>query len=203
MEDEMYKQFEVKWNSVIAAEPQEVWDAITRRSGGWLWELEFEPRVGGVARGLGSHEGIVTAWDEPYHFATHSENPASGWTNEMDIRLEPVDGGTRLDYTHVPSVPEEDLEREREQCILHTDLYLDTLKQQVEHFAGREPRYSIAEEPGSFAEVAARFRGEGTIDYETDQFLGIRTDDALIRVLSREAWDSPVEVARHEFAKAA
>ena len=41
---------------------------------------------------------------------------------------------------------------------------------------------------------------DAVVDYRTDAFLGLRTDDALIRVYGRDAFGWPVGVALHLFA---
>ena len=48
----MYRDFEVRWQGVLPADPQQVWDAFTVHTAGWIWEIAYEPRVGGAERGL-------------------------------------------------------------------------------------------------------------------------------------------------------
>lgn len=61
----MRKRFEVTWEGTLPAAPAEVWDAFTRRTAGRLWEISYEPRVGGAERGLAGGGGTVTEWEEP------------------------------------------------------------------------------------------------------------------------------------------
>jgi predicted RNA polymerase sigma factor len=56
--------FEVCWTGDIAGPPEAVWDAITVHSGGWLWPIRYEPRVGGVEDGLSSDGGVVEVWPD-------------------------------------------------------------------------------------------------------------------------------------------
>ena len=42
------KRFEVTREGTLPAVPAEVWDAFTRRTAGWLWEISYEPRAGGA-----------------------------------------------------------------------------------------------------------------------------------------------------------
>ena len=83
----MVKEFEVRWEGELPASPQAVWDAITRHADGYLWPIEYEPRVGGAERGLTQGGGTVTVWEPPRHFATRTrpEHERDG-LNEIDFR---------------------------------------------------------------------------------------------------------------------
>ena len=87
----MVREFEVRWEGELPADPRDVWDAITQHADGYLWAIEYEPRVGGAERGLTAGGGTVTAWDPPRHFATRTrpETERDG-VNELDYRLEPL-----------------------------------------------------------------------------------------------------------------
>ena len=41
------------------------------------------------------------------------------------------------------------------------------------------------------------------VDYDTEHFLGLRTETALVRFFGRNAWGAPVGVAVHDFAPGA
>jgi hypothetical protein len=220
----MAGEFEVRWEGELPAAPQEVWDAFTLHSDGWLWKIEYEPRLGGAERGLTSDGGTVTAWDPPRHFATLS---AAG-TNELDYRLEARGTGTFLRYRH-RGVIVEDHEAQVECCRGHTALYNHSLGEYVAHFPGRTPAYVSADAPAASVQGGfARVRGalglgedvaagdrvtlapgagiapiDGVVDWATPAFLGIRTADALYRVYGRDAWGHPVGIAHHLFADGA
>jgi uncharacterized protein YndB with AHSA1/START domain len=210
---EEFEEFEVRWEGVLPGDPQQVWDAITARAAGWIWEIEYEPRVGGAERGLTSGGGTVTAWDQPRHFQTRAERP-DGWRNELDYTLEPTGDGTLVRYRHTGVTS--DYETEYDACVQHTAFYRHSMGEYVRHFAGRDAAYLEIDAPGSFATVCRRLgvdRGaavgdharvgpgvDGTIDYLTPAFLGVRTDDAFVRVYGREARRRPVTVALHLFA---
>jgi uncharacterized protein YndB with AHSA1/START domain len=222
----MAEEFEVRWEGELPATPQDVWDAITLHTDGWLWRIEYEPRIGGAERGLSSGGGTVTAWDPPRHFATRAES-ADGWWNELDYVLEPRRSGTHLRFAH-RSVFAEDYDRQLDACRQHTAFYNHSLGEYACHFAGREPTYVAAHGPeasarGGFAElrralgVAGNVTAgdrvrltpaglesiEGVVDYATDAFLGVRSADALYRFYGRDAWGWPVSVAHHLFADGA
>lgn len=217
------KEFEVRWEGELPGTPQEVWDAFTLHADGWLWKIEYEPRVGGAERGLSSQGGTVTAWEPPRHFATRAER-ADGWWNNLDYLLEPRGQGSYLRYVHTSVFPEADYERELDGCRQHTAFYNHSLGEYLGHFSGREPVYVSAEGPESSArgglaalrralglpetvDVGDRVRLtraglepiEGVVDYATGAFLGVRSADALYRFYGRDAWGYPVGVAHHLF----
>jgi hypothetical protein len=115
----MAKEFEVRWEGELSAGPQEVWDAVTLHTEGWLWKIDYEPWLGGAERGLSSGGGTVTAWDPLRHFATRTrpEGERDG-LNE----LEPRGAGTYLRYVHRGVLPE-DYDRQRDSCRRHTAFY--------------------------------------------------------------------------------
>jgi hypothetical protein len=212
----MYKDFEVRWEGVLPGDPEQVWDALTVHPAGWIWEIDYEPRVGGAERGLTSAGGTVTAWDPPRHFQTRAERP-DGWRNELDYRLEPHGDGTLVRYAHTSVTSVSDYDAVYDACVQHTDFYRHSMGEYVRHFAGRDAAYAEFDAPGSFAAVCRRLEVpegaevgdhvrlatgvEGTIDYLTPAFLGVRTDDALVRLYGRESWGGPVSVALHLFAE--
>ena len=221
----MTQQFELRWDGELAATPEQVWDAVTVHTGGWLWPVEYEPKAGGRASGMGE-EGTVTTWDPPRHFAT--ESPDRGGVNALDYLLTPVDGGaaTRLAYRH-RGVADDDAEVSGGHE--HTKFYYHSLTQYVRHFAGRDAAYASADAPASSAATGGfttlkRALGvaddvtegdavrltpaglpavDGVVDYVAPEFLGVRTDDALYRFYGRDAWGWPVGLAHHLFADGA
>ncbi|MGI9097792.1 MAG: SRPBCC domain-containing protein [Solirubrobacteraceae bacterium] len=221
----MGKEFEVQWEGELPATPQEVWEAFTVHTDGWLWKIEYEPRIGGAEHGLTSAGGTVTAWDPPRHFTTRAGD-GDGF-NELDYVLEPRGAGTHLRYGH-RHVIAEDYERQLDACRQHTAFYYHSLGEYVRHFSGRQPAYVAAEAPeasaqggfaallralGVAADVTAGDRVrlapaglepiEGVVDYATHPFLGVRSADALYRFYGRDAWGWPVGVAHHLFADGA
>lgn len=222
----MLKQWEVRWEGELAAAPQDVWDAVTEHASGYLWKIDYEPRVGGAERGLTSKGGTVTEWDPPHHFATRSSGD-DGF-NELEYRFEALGPVTYLRYAHRTAVPAEDFDRQLAACRAHTAFYQHSLGQYACHFAGREPAYISVEAPPSSAEggfaAVRRALGvphdvvagdrvtlapagvepiDGVVDYATGPFLGLRTADALYRFYGRDAWAWPVGVAHHLFAEGA
>jgi uncharacterized protein YndB with AHSA1/START domain len=216
-EEPMYEEFEVRWEGIMRADPQQVWDAFTVHTAAWIWDISYEPRVGGAERGLTS-SGTVTAWDPPRHFQTRAQRP-DGWRNELDYTLEPEADGTLLRYVHT-GVFSSDYDEQYDQCMQHTAFYNHSMGEYLRHFAARDAEYVSLEAPGSFAglcrrlgladapatgdevrlEVAGLPTIEGTVDYATPAFLGLRTPDSLIRCFGRDAWGGEVAVTLHLFA---
>jgi hypothetical protein len=222
----MAREFEVRWEGELPATPQEVWEAFTVHTAGWLWKIEYEPRVGGVERGLTACGGAVTVWDPPRHFTTRAEDGHG--VNQLDYRLEPRGSGTYLRYVHRGAIAG-DYDTELDACQQHTAFYNHSLGEYLRHFSGRVATYIACEAPEVSAQggLAALRRAiglpespadgpatgdrvrltpaglqsiDGVVDYSTPAFLGVRTDDALYRFYGRDAWGWPVGVAHHLFA---
>jgi hypothetical protein len=209
----MQVEFEVQREIEIEGGPEAVWDAITRHVDGWLWEVRYEPRVGGAETGLSSAGGVVTVWEPHERFATRVQT--DDWFNELTYELEPAGERTRVRYRHHSVFPAHDHDRMLDECELHTDFYLHSLGEYVRHFAGREATY-MSEDIGSAADgrhalgvpdaaavgdrVTLAGGEEGVVDYASGSFLGVRTPDALVRVYGREPWGDPSNLARHDFA---
>jgi hypothetical protein len=216
----MYKEFEVSWEGMLPADPTQVWDALTVRTAGWLWKIEYEPRVGGAESGLTSDSatGTVTVWEPPRRFETNAWR-SDGWRNNLAYELEPHGGETLLRYTQTGVLQDDEYDEQYDACVQHTDMYYGTLAEYLEHFAGRDAVQVEIEVPGTFAELRRAFGLteaaalgdavslerpghrplQGTIDYVAPAFFGVRTDDGLIRVLGRDAWGWPAALALHLF----
>jgi uncharacterized protein YndB with AHSA1/START domain len=219
----MGRQFEVRWGRVVRGTPEEVWDAVTRHSDGWLWPITYEPRVGGAESGLSPDGGVVTAWEPHTRFQTRAETDDG--PNQITYVLTPAAGGTHVDYHHLGSVPEDDFARQLDACEVHTTLYSHSMEEYARHFGGRDATYVDVEAgPASEAEgstarltealgIAAAGVGDrvtlavpGTaplpavVDYLDATFVGLRTADGLHRIYGRDRWGWPVSVSHHLFA---
>jgi hypothetical protein len=214
----MYRPFTVTWEEVLPGDPAQAWEAITARCSAWIWEIDYEPRRGGAERGLTGSGGTVTAWDPPHHFQTRAERP-DGWHNELDYRLEPHADGTLVRFVHRSVTGADRYDVVYDECVQHTSFYRHSLGEYVRHFAGREATYVGVDGDGAFADVCARLglpreaavgdavrlepdglpAIEGTIDYLTPTFLGVRGDHVLLRVYGRDVWNDPTTIALHLF----
>ena len=226
----MVKQWEVRWEGELPARPQDVWDAITQHADGYLWKIEYEPRVGGAERGLTAGGGTVTAWEPPRHFATRTrpETERDG-LQRARLRARAARRGD-LPALRAPRArcPPRTSTASSTACRQHTTFYHHSLGQYVCHFAGREPVYVSVDGPrrpptGGFValrralglpdDVVAGDRVrltpagldpiDGVVDYATGAFLGVRSADALLPRLRARPWGWPVGVAHHLFADGA
>jgi hypothetical protein len=216
----MPKEFEISREGEVRTTPQEFWDAITTGTGGWLWPMEFEPRVGGAA----AFGGKVTVWDPPNHFVTRVEGEG-GFFNQLEHVIEGRDGGTtRFRYVH-SGIFTDDWDNQYDGAAKHTDFYLHTLAQYLTYFSRRPVTYVSTDAPAASA-TPDGFRtlrrelgiGDGTaqddtlhvslpgiepqdavVDYLNPDFIGLRTDDALYRFFGRNAFGAPVGVSLHLF----
>ena len=215
------RDMEMTWEAELPGTPEQVWDAITVHSDGWLWPIAYEPREGGAESGLTRRAGRVTAWEPERRFATRAER-ADGWFNELGYELEPSAGGTRASYRHhTVTAPDEDHDvmvarlppAHRLLRALAGGVRAALRRPHGDLRLGRRPgglgpgrrlrpaaaRARAGRDAAAGDRVQLRPAGlppiDAVVDYRTDAFLGLRTDDALIRVYGRDAFGWPVGVA--------
>ena len=175
---------------------------------------------------LWSDTSTWATWDPPVDFAVRSEG--DGWFNAVEFQLEGRDGGTTLvRYAHA-GIFVDDWDTQYDAVNQHTDFYLHTLGQYLQHFNGRRATF-VGDVPGGIMGPAAsaeadgmsRLRTalglgdqaqegetvqiaaqgvEGVVDYATANFLGVRSGDALYRFFGRNAFGGPVGMVVHAFA---
>ena len=216
----MSGEFEIVREAELATTPQEVWDAVTTGTGGWLWPMEYEPWAGGEA----PFGGAVTVWEPPHHLVTRVEGE-NGWFNQLENVIEARDGGTTfVRYVH-SGVFTDDWDNQYDGANQHTDFYLHTLSQYLQHFSHRPVAWFSADAPpaSNAPDGFARLRAalglaatsavddrvrldingvgdvDGVIDYLTPHFVGIRTSDAMYRFFGRNAFGAQVGIAMHLF----
>jgi uncharacterized protein YndB with AHSA1/START domain len=212
----MGKEFEIVREVELPGTPEAVFQAVSTNEGNasWLFPTEGE--------GVG---GVVTS-DPPHHLVVREEGP-NGWFNQVEYRIEARGDGTWLRYVHSGVFDEEGWDDQYDAVSAHTDFYLHTLGQYLEHFSPRTATYvggdagglmgpEASMAPDAFtklqsalgvpdgASVGDRVRlahddVDGVIDYRNDKFLGIRTDEALYRFFGRNAFGGPVGMSVHHF----
>jgi hypothetical protein len=226
----MSKEFEIVREFEADATPEEVWEAITTGTGGWLWPMEApEPREGGK----GPFGSTITTWDPPHRYTNRVANVegiAEQTLNQLDYTVEPREGGRRAWVRYVHSgIFVDDWDNQYDGADKHTDFYMHTLREYLTHFAPRPvvfatlngPEASMAPDAltavrraldladGTARGTTVEVPGpegrlfEAVVDYHDPYFIGLRTDDSLIRFFGRNHWGAPVGISVHDFAPGA
>ena len=178
----MSHAFEVAREIDLPASPEDVWTAITAAPAAWMFPTGMEVPAGGTPP-----EGApIAAWDPPHHLVIRTES-ADGTFNALDYWIEAREGGTaRLRYVHSGILADE-WEDQYDAIGAHTDFYLHTLGEYLEHFNGRPVTY--VGQPSAGIMGPAEAGAPGAMDVLRDA-LGVAADAAVGDDSQREAWRS-------------
>ena len=128
----MSREFEVTREVDLPAAPDDVWTAITAETAAW-----HVPDRGDRPP---AREGPIKTWEPPHRLVIRMESP-DGTFNALDYAIEARAGGTaHLRYVHTGILSDE-WEDQYDAIGSHTDFYLHTLGQYLEHFKGRKVTY--------------------------------------------------------------
>ncbi len=128
----MSRAFEISREVDLPAAPDDVWTAITADSAAWQFPTGEAPPTGAG--------GPIETWDPPNRLVIRIDSP-DGTFNALDYAIEARDGGTaHLRYVHSGILADE-WEDQYDAIGGHTDFYLHTLGQYLEHFNGRPVTY--------------------------------------------------------------
>ena len=116
----MYREFEVRVESVLLATPRQVWDALIILGPDWVQDSQRDLRAGRGACGLTSSNGTVTAWEPERQLATN-EWRCDGWRNDLRYELEPRGAATVLRHTQTGVLPEDEYDAQYEGCVRHAE----------------------------------------------------------------------------------
>jgi uncharacterized protein YndB with AHSA1/START domain len=132
----MSREFEVTREVDLPAAPSDVWTAITADVAAWMFPTGME-----IPAGTAPPEGApVTTWDPPHRLVIRMQSP-DGTFNALDYAIETRGGGTaHLRYVH-SGILADGWEDQYDAIDGHTDFYLHTLGQYLEHFNGRPVTY--------------------------------------------------------------
>jgi hypothetical protein len=214
----MPREFECRREILLAATPEEVWDAVATSEGNaaWLFPNDIDP-------------GAAKAWEPPAHL--HIRQERGDWFNALEFTIEAREGGTTLmRYMH-SGIFVDDWDTQYDGVSQHTDFYLHTLGEYLRHFQGRPVTYvgdvpmgieapADTARPGGFERVLRALtltddvsEGDrvrltpaglpavsGTVNYRRPNFIGVRSDDALYCFFGRNAFGQPVAMSIHSFA---
>jgi uncharacterized protein YndB with AHSA1/START domain len=129
----MSREFEVSREVDLPAAPDDVWTAITADTAAWMFPAGEDETPTGEG-------GPVKTWDPPHRLVIRMESP-DGTFNALDYAIEARDGGTaHLRYVH-SGILADGWEDQYDAIGGHTDFYLHTLGQYLEHFNGRPVTY--------------------------------------------------------------
>jgi hypothetical protein len=142
-------EFECSREVVLPATPEQVWEAVATAAGnaGWLFPNEIDPEGAGA-----------TAWDPPRQFAVRTEQ--GDWFNALEFLIEAREGGTSLlRYMH-SGIFVDNWDSQYDAVQQHTDFYLHTLSEYLQHFNGRTATY-VGGGPGGLQGPPASATPEG------------------------------------------
>ena len=127
----MTREFEVTREVDLPAAPDDVWTAMTAQTSAWMFPTGEAPTGEG---------GPIRTWEPPNRLVIRMESP-DGTFNALDYAIEARDGGTaHLRYVH-SGILSDEWEDQYDAIGGHTDFYLHTLGQYLEHFNGRDVTY--------------------------------------------------------------
>src|SRR5438094_725133 len=135
----MSKEFEIRREVVLPAEPEAVYAAITTGQANWMFPVPSPaPQVA----------------EPPGRFAVRIDGE-DGWFNALEYVIEARDGGTAvLRYVH-SGVFTDDWDNQYDGASKHTDFYLHTLGQYLACFPGRTAAYISIPGPVASADPKA------------------------------------------------
>jgi hypothetical protein len=143
-------EFDCSREVVVPAAPEAVWKAVATTEGnaGWLFPNPIDPD------GVGAR-----AWAPPTQFAIRQEQ--GDWYNDLEFVIEDRgDGTSTVRYAHCGVFPAEGFEIQNEAIQQHTDFYLHTLGEYLQHFSGRQATY-IGDVPGGIQGPAGSATPDG------------------------------------------
>ncbi|GHF86982.1 hypothetical protein FHX82_004541 [Amycolatopsis bartoniae] len=204
----MAKEFEIKREVVLPAEPEDVFAAVTTGTAGWMFPTPAPDPA----------DPAVRNWEPPHRYTVRQES--EDWFNALDFIIEARDGGTAtLRYVH-SGIFTDDWDNQYDGASKHTDFYHHTLAQYLQYFRGRSAEYVELSGPEQSAhptalEAVKKSLGingetvrldlpgldpvEATVDYLNPYFIGLRTPDALHRIFGRNHFGGTVDVSVHLF----
>ncbi len=211
----MPRPFEIRKEVVLEATPEQVWEAIATGPGLATWFMPME---------LDLDSSVVTSNEPGRRLGIRMPAGEDGSFHAFDYRIErDGPGGVVLKFGHSGFTGDGWSDDYEALTGSGWDMYLHTLSQYFVHFAGRPAHYVEAEGPPASAddelwprllaaigltEAAKEGTGvrfdipslgavEGTVDYVTPNFVGLRLPAALIRFHGRGGLGMPVAVSLH------
>lgn len=210
----MSRQFEVVFEGEFPGTPDQVWDAITAHTEAWLFPSD-------------GMEGTDMVSERPNHRVNRMDGP-DDWFNVLEQVIEErPNGRSFMRWMHTGVFLGE--QNEQNTAVkLHTDFYMHTLAEYLEHFAGRPAVFADIQGPDASADQDAfevvraalgidsgTVAGDSTyvalpgepapgayVDHTSEHFIGLRTNNALYRFFGRNAFGGVVGITVHHFGGA-
>lgn len=141
----MPSPFECARTIELAASPDRVWDAVATPEGNasWLFPNDMDPSQ--------AQDNPNIVFEPPRRLTVRMEQ--GEWFNVVDFEIEPRGEKSGLRYCH-RGVFMQDAPNQEEGIQQHTDFYLHTLSEYVEHFSPRHGTY-VGDVPGGIQGPAA------------------------------------------------
>ena len=132
----MSREFEITREIDLPAAPEDVWTAITADTAAWQFPTGME-----IPAGATPPEGApIQTWDPPHRLVVRMESP-DGTFNALDYAIDARGSGTaHLRYVHSGILADEWADQ-YDAIDGHTDFYLHSLGQYLQHFNGRRVTY--------------------------------------------------------------
>jgi uncharacterized protein YndB with AHSA1/START domain len=195
---------------------------------GWfMGTSEIEPGVGGKVRTVHpgfTSESTITTWDPPNRFKYESPVGEDGTHHAFEYLVDRREKGSAIRWLHTGFLGG-DWEAEYEALKKGDPAYVHKLQQYLTYFIGRKatpvdafgPEVEDSErawklirgglglpdpvEVGKPVRLTPEGLGpiEGEVDWVSEDFLGVRTDDALYRFI--HAFYGPLMVGHHLFSE--
>ncbi|MBO0874590.1 MAG: SRPBCC domain-containing protein [Pseudonocardia sp.] len=153
----MAREFEIRKEIEINADPERIWEAIATGPGitSWFMPHEVEPGEGGTVRltvpGFEA-DSTITTWEPGKRLAYRGPTGDDGTVHAMEFLIEARDGGsTVLRLVHSGMLGDNWDDDFQDSTAHGWDMYLHTLAEYVTHFFGRPVVYINADGPAASA----------------------------------------------------
>lgn len=216
----MSRPFEISREVDLPAAPDDVWTALTSASAAWMFPTGPAPTGEG---------GPIRTWDPPHRLAIRTDSADGTFNALDYVVEARDGGTAHLRYVHSGILADAwedqyDAIGPHTDFYLHTlGQYLAHFSGQPVTYVGRPSagimgpeaagaedamdtlrsalRVGVGVEVGDDVHVQLGDAGvlDGTVDYATPDFLGIRTEDGLYRFFGRNAFGSVVGMSAHLF----
>lgn len=205
------RKFEIVADTELPGTPERVWNAVTADTAAWMFPTDQWPAE-------------KTVEEYPTHLVSRMEGP-DGWFNQLEHVLEPLEGGrAKLHYVH-SGIFADNWDEQYDGASKHTRFYLHTLGQYLQYFDGKPVTFTdiqapaTSQVPDGFVQLKKALGVDGTaagtavdlelhgvgrlsgeVDFSDENFLGLRTADAMYRFFGRNVFGAPVGMTVHDFS---